>query len=72
MKRILSLAIVLVMLFALAAPTMAADPTYKVTVHGHATGHTYEAYQIFAGDLDTSGTILSNIVWVPVLMAMPC
>lgn len=27
------------------------------------TGHTYEVYQIFAGDVDSSKSILSNAVW---------
>ena len=35
--------------------------SYTVTLNGTTTGHTYEAYQIFAGDL--SGSTLSNIKW---------
>lgn len=38
-----------------------APATYSITINNSATGHTYEAYQIFTGDL--SGTTLSNIVW---------
>lgn len=40
--------------------------TYKLTLTSTATGHTYEAYQIFAGDLSTKddGTkVLSNVKW---------
>lgn len=40
--------------------------TYKLTLTGTATGHTYEAYQIFTGDLSTKedGTkVLSNVAW---------
>lgn len=40
--------------------------TYKLTLTGTATGHTYEAYQIFTGDLSTKedGTkVLSNVKW---------
>lgn len=43
----------------LMVPVMAED--YTVTVEGTATGHTYEAYQIFAGGL--SGMILTDIEW---------
>lgn len=35
--------------------------TYTITVEGAVDGHTYEAYQIFKGDLSES--TLSNIVW---------
>lgn len=40
--------------------------TYKLTLNGTATGHTYEAYQIFTGDLSKKedGTkVLSNVKW---------
>ncbi len=40
--------------------------TYTLTLTGTATGHTYEAYQIFTGDLSTKedGTkVLSNVKW---------
>lgn len=40
--------------------------TYTLTLTGTTTGHTYEAYQIFAGDLSTKedGTkVLSNVKW---------
>ena len=44
---------------------LAADATYKLTLNGTAEGHTYEAYQIFTGDLSTSGDskVLSNVKW---------
>lgn len=35
--------------------------TYTLTLTGTATGHTYEAYQVFTGDL--SGDTLSNVQW---------
>ena len=40
--------------------------TYKLTLTGTATGHTYEAYQIFTGDLSTNADgkkVLSNVEW---------
>lgn len=41
------------------------DSTYTLTLDGTTTGHTYEVYQIFAGDVSTDGTTttLSNITW---------
>ena len=39
--------------------------TYSLTLSGTATGHTYEAYQIFTGDLSTNEgkKVLSNVKW---------
>lgn len=40
--------------------------TYKLTLTGTTTGHTYEAYQIFKGDLSTNTEgkkVLSNVKW---------
>lgn len=39
--------------------------TYSLTLKGTATGHTYEAYQIFTGDLSTNEgkKVLSNVDW---------
>lgn len=50
--------------FAEGEPTGA--KTYKLTLTGTATGHTYEAYQIFTGDLSTNAEgkkVLSNVKW---------
>ena len=60
-RKLLSLLLALVMVFALAVPAFANETTYSITINNSAEGHTYEAYQIFTGDL--SGTTLSNIVW---------
>lgn len=59
-----ALALTFVMLLALAVPAFAAG-TYKITINSSTAGHTYEAYQIFAGDLSgTEGSyVLSNITW---------
>ena len=59
-KRIISVLLTLIMALALAVPAFA-DETYSITINNSAEGHTYEAYQIFTGDL-YEGT-LSNIVW---------
>lgn len=63
-KKIASLVLALALALVLAVPAMAAD-TYSITINNSATGHTYEAYQIFTGDLATKDgeKVLSNIVW---------
>ncbi|MBO4877201.1 MAG: SpaH/EbpB family LPXTG-anchored major pilin [Ruminococcus sp.] len=53
-----------------AGVAFAADETYSITINpaeNDKAEHTYEAYQIFDGDLSTEGEdkILSNIVWGP-------
>ena len=60
-KKLASLLLVLVMVFALATTAFAEETAYSITINNSAEDHTYEAYQIFTGDL--SGTTLSNIVW---------
>ena len=61
-KKLASLLLVLVMALSLAVTAFADElTTYSITINNSTAGHTYEAYQIFTGDL--SGTTLSNIVW---------
>lgn len=64
-KKLASLLLALALAFALAIPTFAAGETYSITINNNTTGHTYEAYQIFTGDLaEKDGKkVLSNIVW---------
>ena len=65
MNKLLALVLAMVMVLGLATTAFADESTtpttYSITINNSATGHTYEAYQIFTGDL--SGTTLSNIVW---------
>ena len=66
MNKLLALVLAMVMVLGLAASAFAdgeetQPTTYSITINNSAEGHTYEAYQIFTGDL--SGTTLSNIVW---------
>ena len=61
LKKLAGVLLALAMVFTLALPAFAAETTYSITINNSAEGHTYEAYQIFTGDL--SGTTLSNIVW---------
>ena len=65
-KKLASLLLVLVMVFALATTAFAEETTYSITINNSAKDHTYEAYQIFTGDLATNeagNKVLSNIVW---------
>lgn len=50
------------MVAATTIPVSAAD-TYTITINNTTEGHTYRAYQIFAGDYDDATGILSNITW---------
>lgn len=60
MKRIFTFLLALMMALVLAVPAFA-EETYSITIKNAAAGHTYEAYQIFAGDLHEK--VLSNIAW---------
>ena len=64
MKKFVSILLALVMLLSLATTAFADEATpvtYTLTLTNALEGHTYTAYQIFAGDL--SEDVLSNIVW---------
>lgn len=75
LKKAGALVLALLMTFVFAIPAMAAETaaqtTYSITIRNENAGHTYQAYQIFAGDVssdaqqdgNTSGPILSNITW---------
>lgn len=69
MKRLVALALSVVMVLAMSVVAFADEQptptTYSITINNAASGHTYEAYQIFAGDLseDSNGKTLSNITW---------
>lgn len=70
--KLLPFLLVLTIVFSLSVTALAAE-TYTITVDGSGTvaNHTFEAYQIFSGDLHaptaneggTAPKILSNIVW---------
>lgn len=45
-----------------ASTAMAAETTHTVTITPAKSGHTYEAYQIFTGNLGADGS-LGNVVW---------
>lgn len=66
MKKMVSIALTLVMAFARAltmkvTTTFAADKTFTITAPSN--DHTYEIYQIFTDDLSENGSTLSNVKW---------
>ena len=69
-RKLTAVLLSLVMLLALVVPASAAD-TYSITIHNDKTGHTYEAYQIFAGTVSDDetdgetdgGPMLGDITW---------
>ena len=69
-RKLTAVLLSLVMLLALVVPASAAD-TYSITIHNNKTGHTYEAYQIFAGTVSDDetdgetdgGPMLGDITW---------
>jgi len=76
MKKIIALALALIMILGLATTASAegevTEPTattYSITINNSKPGHIYEAYQIFTGDLFVTGEgeniskVLSNIAW---------
>lgn len=66
-KKLLAFLLAATMLLALLPSAFATEPvTYTLTINNSTIGHTYEAYQIFTGDLtkkDGGSLVLSNIVW---------
>ena len=63
MKKLASILLALVMIFAMSANAFAAEPaSYELTISG-IQGHTYNVYQIYTGDISKEGTtlVLSNI-----------
>ncbi len=59
-KRLITLLLAVAMLFCMGVSASA----YDITIDSDNTsGHTYEAYQVFAGTLAADGETLSNITW---------
>ena len=69
-RRLTAVLLSLTMMMLLIVPAFAAGD-YSITIQNDKEGHTYEAYQIFAGDVasgeaqggNVEGPILSNITW---------
>lgn len=60
-KKLMAMFLTVIMIVAMAVPAFADETGYTITINNETSGHTYEAYQVFAGDL--SGEVLSNITW---------
>jgi len=62
LRKLTAVLLTAIMVMAMSLTAFAADTTtYTLTLTGTTTGHTYEAYQIFTGDLN--GSTLSNLQW---------
>ncbi len=63
-RKLFALVLTAMMLLALTLPAFA-DEAYSITINNAASGHTYEAYQIFKGDLSEQDgkKVLSNVEW---------
>lgn len=68
MKKLMAALLAVAMVCAMAAPawaegsTTTASTTNTLTIHSSTTGRAYEAYQVFKGNLNSSG-VLSDIQW---------
>ena len=60
-KKILAILLAVVVVLSMTVTAFAAEETYSITINNNVDNHTYEAYQIFSGDLHDG--VLSNIVW---------
>ena len=63
MKKILAFVLATVMTLAMSVTAFADTKGYSIVINNATNGHTYEAYQIFAGDLSADQQTLSNIKW---------
>lgn len=62
MKKVFALLVSVLLVATIMIPATAAE-THDLFITNAAPNHTYDAYQIFGGDLSSDGSVLSNIVW---------
>lgn len=62
MKRVFALVLAMLLVLSLAATAFADTTNVTLKVNGENTGHTYVAYQIFSGDVN-SQHVISNVQW---------
>ena len=63
-KKIAGFILAFAMILAIAMPSVVmAEGNGSITITGAKSYHTFEAYQIFAGDLSKDGKSLSNVTW---------
>lgn len=64
LKRLTALIMAIVMVILVSVPAVAGSTdTYTITINSEKSGHTYQAYQIFAGEVSEDETTLSDITW---------
>ena len=61
-KRFSAILLAVLLMVAMMAVPASAAGEYSITINNSNPDHTYEAYQIFTGDLSAGG-VLSNVVW---------
>ncbi len=61
-QKVFAMAVSMLMALVLMVPVFAEGTTYTITINNDKSGHTYQAYQVFDGDLSNDG-VLSNIDW---------
>lgn len=61
-KKLFAALLATFMIVGMLATTAMAEGPITITINNAASGHTYEAYQIFDGSLNNQG-VLSNVVW---------
>ena len=63
MKKLFALLLAVIMVMSLATTAFAAEHNHTITINNkYGAGYTYQAYQVFSGDLGADG-VLSNIAW---------
>ena len=63
-RKLLAMLLCIAMVLGMATTVFAANTNpHTITITHVKTGHTYEAYQIFAGDMSNADNKLVNIVW---------
>ena len=60
-KKMSAIMLVMLMILTISVTAFAEGTDYSITINNPVDKHTYEAYQIFAGDLHDG--VLSNITW---------
>ena len=60
-KKFFALLLALTMVASLSVTAMAEDIT--ITIKNEDNSHSYEAYQIFTGTLDSTSGIFTNVEW---------
>ena len=62
-KKLLAITMAAILAMSIGIVSLAAGETHTITIKNSASGHTYEAYQIFTGDFSEAKNTLSNIEW---------